>query len=196
MPHVLHADVIESKNTLVGADAWVWLLALEASGSTAVRLCTGNANVSYGGDTYISFPFSVGEFELNDRGELPECTITFGDPTGTLAGLVDANPEVDFSTCQLHRYVNGQVATTYPFTVERITATREGLAMTLGNLDPIANSMFPSQRVYRSTCRHQFLGPYCQYAGAVTTCDLTLRGPNGCIAKANQEHFGGVPGAM
>lgn len=199
MPLTLDSDIIEAKNALAGTDPWIWLLEFSASPSEAIRLATGNATISYCGNSYLPFPINVGDFQTNEAGDLPEVTLTCGDPTGTLAGLIDQNPAIDFSSVTMHRYVAGgvgKVAETYYFTIERITATRDGVVMTLGNLDPVANTMFPSRRIFRATCTLQFKGTLCGYVGADETCDYTLRGPNGCVGKNNHARFGGAPGAV
>jgi len=199
VPLVLDSDIIAAKNALAGTDAWIWLIEFTLSGSESLYVATGNETISYSGKNWLPFPISVGDFVTTETGDLPEVTLAVGDPTGVLAGLIDANPAIDFSNVTLHRYVSGsvaKVAETYYFTLERIIVTRDGVTLTLGNLSPVAQAMFPSRRIYRQTCSLQFGGDLCGYAGADETCDFTLRGPNGCVSKGNQSRFGGVPGAV
>ena len=199
MPLSLDPDIIAAKNALAGTDPWIWLIAFTLTGSESLYVATGNETISYSGKSWLPFPITVGDFVTNEAGDLPDVTLAVGDPTGILAGLIDSNPAIDFSTVTLHRYVSGavaKVAETYYFTVERIIVTRDGVTLTLGNLSPVAQAMFPSRRLYRATCTLQYKGDLCGYAGALETCDFTLRAPNGCVAHENQSRFGGVPGAV
>jgi phage-related protein len=56
---------------------------------------------------------------------------------------------------------------------------------------------FPRRRQTRDFCQKRFkvVGPgECNYAGGATSCDLTLKGANGCAAKSNTINFGAYPG--
>lgn len=55
--------------------------------------------------------------------------------------------------------------------------------------------VFPRRQQRRDFCQWRYKDPTtCKYAGALTSCDLTLQGPNGCAAHGNTINFGAYPG--
>lgn len=53
---------------------------------------------------------------------------------------------------------------------------------------------FPRRRQTRDFCQWRYKSPECGYTGGLATCDLTLKGANGCTAHNNSLNFGGFPG--
>lgn len=53
----------------------------------------------------------------------------------------------------------------------------------------------PRERLYRA-CQLSFGQTRCGYSGSLSTCDHTLRGPNGCEYHENASRFGGAPGLV
>jgi phage-related protein len=47
---------------------------------------------------------------------------------------------------------------------------------------------------YGEKCELTYKGPECGYAGALQTCDKTLKGPNGCERHGNSYRFPAAPG--
>lgn len=66
-------------------------------------------------------------------------------------------------------------------------------SFTLGAESAIANT-FPRRRQARDFCQWRYKGEECGYAGPLPTCDLSLKGKNGCSAHQNVIHFGAFPG--
>lgn len=66
-------------------------------------------------------------------------------------------------------------------------------SFTLGAENAVTKT-FPRRRQTRDYCQWRYKGEECGYAGGLTSCDLTLKGPNGCEAHANVIHFGAFPG--
>tara|TARA_B100002049_G_scaffold227985_1_gene202133 strand:+ start:701 stop:1327 length:627 start_codon:yes stop_codon:yes gene_type:complete len=54
--------------------------------------------------------------------------------------------------------------------------------------------VFPRRRQMRTRCGWRYKGPDCGYTGSKPSCDLTLKGENGCRAHNNARRFGGFPG--
>lgn len=56
---------------------------------------------------------------------------------------------------------------------------------------------FPRRRQTRDFCQRRFKSigeAQCNYTGPLTSCDLTLKGPNGCQVHGNTINFGAFPG--
>lgn len=64
---------------------------------------------------------------------------------------------------------------------------------TLGDDNPLA-SPFPRRRQLMDRCSWRYKSGNCGYVGAMSSCDLTLNGSNGCAAHDNDLRFGGFPG--
>ncbi|MEB0115529.1 hypothetical protein QN395_03435 [Undibacterium sp. RTI2.2] len=66
-------------------------------------------------------------------------------------------------------------------------------SFTLGAENSISKA-FPRRRQARDYCQWRYKGDECGYNGTLTSCDLTLKGPNGCGAHENVIRFGAYPG--
>ena len=64
---------------------------------------------------------------------------------------------------------------------------------TLGAENSISKT-FPRRRQNRDFCQWRYKSIECQYAGGLSTCDLTLNGANGCTVHANTIRFAAFPG--
>jgi phage-related protein len=53
---------------------------------------------------------------------------------------------------------------------------------------------FPRRMQTRDFCQWRYKSAECGYSGPLTTCDLTLKGANGCKQHQNTIFFGGFPG--
>jgi hypothetical protein len=64
---------------------------------------------------------------------------------------------------------------------------------TLGAENTVAKT-FPRRRQTRDYCQWRYKGQECGYSGNLPSCDLTLKGPNGCQAHGNAIRFGAFRG--
>jgi lambda family phage minor tail protein L len=64
---------------------------------------------------------------------------------------------------------------------------------TLGAENNITKA-FPRRRQTKDFCQWRYKGEECGYTGSMPSCDLSLKGPNGCAAHQNVIHFGAYPG--
>ena len=64
---------------------------------------------------------------------------------------------------------------------------------TLGAENAIAKP-FPRRRQARDYCQWRYKSEECGYSGPLPTCDLSLKGVNGCVVHQNVVHFGAFPG--
>ena len=64
---------------------------------------------------------------------------------------------------------------------------------TLGAENNITKT-FPRRRQTKDYCQWRYKGEECGYTGTLPSCDLSLKGPNGCTAHQNAVHFGAFPG--
>lgn len=64
---------------------------------------------------------------------------------------------------------------------------------TLGAENTVAKT-FPRRRQTRDYCQWRYKGEECGYTGGLPSCDLSLKGSNGCEQHGNVIHFGAFPG--
>ncbi|MPQ56309.1 hypothetical protein [Duganella sp. FT27W] len=64
---------------------------------------------------------------------------------------------------------------------------------TLGAENNITKA-FPRRRQTKDYCQWRYKGEECGYTGALPSCDLSLKGANGCAVHQNVVHFGAFPG--
>lgn len=64
---------------------------------------------------------------------------------------------------------------------------------TLGAENNITKT-FPRRRQTKDYCQWRYKSEDCGYTGTLPSCDLSLKGANGCAAHQNVIHFGAFPG--
>ena len=60
------------KNQISQSGVWLWLLEIEILNGPTLRYARNTEAVTYGGNVYSPFNFSIGNFVVNTDGELPE----------------------------------------------------------------------------------------------------------------------------
>lgn len=201
MPTALHADVIEAINSPHGDFTFIHMLVITLNPTTTMYFNSSETDFNYEHSSSISSPttwkaapFSFGDWDEDDKGNLPATALNVRDPGQSLGYLLDANPQFMDSNIETFLYVNGQAGPSTFWSIEGASRDRQGnLSFRLGSQDPFYTTMFPRQRVSRHRCRHVYKGTACGYSGGLATCDQSLRGANGCFAHANQSRFGGCP---
>jgi hypothetical protein len=66
-------------------------------------------------------------------------------------------------------------------------------SFSLGAESAIAKA-FPRRRQTKDYCQWRYKGDDCGYVGDLDSCDLSLKGTNGCATHDNVIHFGAFPG--
>jgi hypothetical protein len=163
-----------------------------------IRFVKNNEDVTIDGDTYVASAFSLSIDEGQE--ELPTVSLTVVDITQTIQ-----------SRMQEYKGGNGSHVTIYIFPATSTTivkpeieykldivsasasASDYSVTWTLGAENPLTLPV-PSRVQLRDRCSWRYKGENCGYSGAITSCDLSLEGENGCSAHDNQERFGGYPG--
>jgi phage-related protein len=79
------------------------------------------------------------------------------------------------------------------FRVNSITHKNYVITAMLGSENLLA-MRYPPTTQFQDRCRFRYKGPRCKYAGAMSSCDYTRSGDNGCEAHNNVVNFGGFSG--
>jgi phage-related protein len=161
-----------------------------------VRIVRNTESVTFGGELYEASSFDV---EIKHAsGQSSEVTLSAYDYTKTLVALLEQYEggvgSIVTLTIVSAGALDGPPEFQEEFLVTSASAADYKVSLTLGAESALART-FPPRRQTRDFCQWRFKDPAtCRYSGLETTCDLTLKGPNGCAARGNTINFGGFPG--
>lgn len=197
--HASVATVIE-KNRIASGMAFVVLMEVQVKGlgggpSEVVRYARNSENVTFMGETYLASNFDMNM--ESSTSEYPSVQITVVDPTRDLQSRLEAyDGGIAF---EIRLMVVNEGDLNSPADIDETffvlsTSTKSYIAtMTLGARNPL-NQRFPRRLQLRDRCSWRYKGAECGYTGAISGCDYSLTGPNGCRAHDNERRFGGFPG--
>lgn len=193
-------DVIE-KNKIASDVAYLVLLeigVIDPDTSSLVEtlyVCNNKEDITFNGQLYTAY--SLDSNIIQEPGSMPEMTLTINDYANVIqASMQQYNGGVGFAIKLM--YVNSSALDDDPeieenFTVESASAQNYIISFKLGAENPLAKRC-PKRLQYRESCSFTYKSTECGYSGALTSCDYTLTGDNGCIFHENAERFGGFPG--
>jgi phage-related protein len=181
------------KNKLVGANPFLWVLELHPSAAEVVYLVNDNKVHTIGGIDYLPFPFSIDAQEKDGTGNLGTCSISIANTDNFFGHMLERSRGFSGENVIMRIINSGSVVLSQSFRVQTVSVGRSAASFTVGNED-LLKVGFPSQKYFRNRCRRQYKGTLCGYAGALATCDRTLRSTNGCEAHSNSSRGGMFPG--
>lgn len=198
--HLSVATVVE-KNKISSDVAFVILLEVAVTDPNTrqvvetLYLARNNENVLFDpegkGEPKV---YQAANFEINvdeKQGQAPSVTITAQDQTGFIQARQDAYAGGVFSECTMtvvnSARLDKPAEIREKFLVLSSNAKDYVVTFTLGAENMITVA-FPKHMQSRDRCAWRFKGYGCGYVGAITTCDYTKDGPNGC-----KQHFPGQP---
>lgn len=158
-------------------------------------LVRNNEDLTYNGNTYVATPF---EIQLGKQsGGIPQVNLSISDYSRAVQSRLEAYGG-GISSKVTVTVVNADNLDQPPevvefFQVVGASAASYKISFQLGAENPLLLN-FPRGRQLRDRCRWTYMGAECRYAGNLPTCDLSLKGANGCQAHGNTINFGGLPG--
>jgi phage-related protein len=197
----LTADAMLAKNKLADATPWVWLMKVELSPAETLYVARNNASVSYGGNTYVPFPFEISDAVEDGQGQPGQVTISVANVNREVTALLQKYRGLFGATVTLYLTYDGGLVVSDSFKVQSSSANDKAASFQIGNQD-LFGVATPAGRFTRSRCQWRYLSAACGYVLGTaspappedTQCDRTLWGANGCRAHQNQARFGGTPG--
>jgi hypothetical protein len=163
---------------------------------TVKHIANNGEPVLMNGNTY-----EPGKFDITltqEAGKQADVSLTVNDYTQTIQGYMEQYGGGIGSNVTLY-IVNGAALDGEPEAVEYfqiVGATSVGYTQQfkLGAENTLMVT-FPRRRQTRDFCQARFGDPLtCKYVGPLTSCDLTLKGVNGCAAHDNTINFHAYPG--
>lgn len=192
----LSAALRIEKNKLATDSPWLVLLKFTL-GANIVYICNNNEDVVFGGDTYVSFPFSIATQVETYDGSLPTVDLQVSNVSGAFQQYLELLDGAIGATVDLHVVNTAHLSEDFSsldmtFSILRTKSSREWIGFTLGASNPLRRR-YPKYQYLRNSCNWQFKGVECAYVGADTVCTRTYQA---CIDKSNTPRFGGYRGLM
>lgn len=197
----LSDNLIAEKNKIHATEPWLILLDITlddeevSSGPTVFRFVRNNEDITYRGNIYTAFPFTLGWVASNIDGEIPRVTLKVSNVTRILAPYLNALDGGLDSTVTITLVNNGLLAEDYSeleldFTVMGCSSDAYWVTWTLGMFNP-SHQRFPLFRFVANYCPYTFFNDgtgECGYNGDLESCLHTY---SDCIAHGNEKRFGG-----
>lgn len=201
MPKIIPISTVVEKNRLSSDVPFLICLditvidPLTQSTVETLRIVKNTENFTYNGNTYTAANFSIDfksegssqptiQLGIVDHSRLVQAKMqSYGGGVGFKVTVTVVNAGAPAAPAEIVEF----------FEVVAASATDYVATFTLGAESGLAR-IFPRRRQMRDFCSWRYKSTECGYAGAMGSCDLTLNGPNGCVAHANAQHFGGFPG--
>lgn len=194
------ASIIE-KNRISSEVPWLILLDVAVIDPATLvtvetlHLARNPDPVTYNGNTYAPAAFDISL--KSEAGAQSEISLSIKDYTLTVQQrMQDYGGGIGFAVTVI--VVNAGNLTQSPEVIEyfQVTAaetTNYVCTFTLGAENNITKT-FPRRRQTKDYCQFRYKGAECGYTGPMPSCDLSLKGANGCEAHQNVIHFGAFPG--
>jgi phage-related protein len=198
----LPSALIIEKNRLGSEFPWLILLTItlrnsdDPNDTTIVQLVRNTENVSYQGDVYTAFPFSLDATRLSSKGEIPTLTLSVSNVTRVLQADMEAfngglGSTIRITVVNANHLAEDCAELEMEFDVLSCSATAEVLALSLGAPNPLRRR-FPLDRYLCGHCSWPFRGAECGYAVVDSeTCNRTLAR---CRELGQAGRFGGFTG--
>lgn len=175
--------------------AWVELWTIQTGTSTAMYVTSNNESVTFGGNRYDPYPMTRAEIERDSDGNISDVTVTVSNVgreiTTNASALRGKSVTLNITNTN---YLSSSYS--YTFTIKDITLSDVFATIRLGSVNLLTLD-FPRERFMRTRCGWVFGSTGCGYdttrSGALSTCDQTLNGSNGCVAHGTDEVSAGRP---
>lgn len=169
------SNITSLKIELSQPGAWVWLMTVALpNGGPTLRFVSNTEDVTYDGQTYSAFNFSIDAFQWNCDGEIPELTMVvtnvafqIQDYMRDYDGLIGA--EVSFVQVNTEYLAEDWSEDLTTLTVVGAVTTWPDIQFTL-SVPPAMRYRVPEDRLTPHTCRHAFRTPAGEYT---TRCGYT-----------------------
>lgn len=185
----LHAALIPETNRLDTPHAYLHLVEVDISPGVTSYLVPHPANVSFGGQTYTSFPLLIGEVGSDSRGGLAEIEIQISNVTREMSGFVEAN-ELRGNRVRLIGVNTGHLddvtKTLFDeeYEIHSYVVTQEFVTFRLGH-QRLLEQRFPIRRALRDNCQWRYKSTQCGFVdnthsgwGTVSSIGTTITGTN------------------
>jgi phage-related protein len=194
----LSDNLIEKKNELATADAWLVLIDIAIPNVPGViHLVNNTEDITFGGQVYTAANFMLDPPKFSSKGDIPSVTLRVCNVAQTMEPYMEEHDGGIGSTVTVRVVNAGLLEENYAelemtFDVIGAAADVQWATFQLGAPNPLL-FRFPLDRYIARRCRYvaHYKGAECAYVGAIPSCNGTL---DDCRAHGNSTRFGGFPG--
>ena len=192
------ANQTESPNPFL----WLFEVEVPTDPITRARVAGFDTDVVFGTDsagddvTYKAGELTLSQIRESGDGTIPKLGVGLSNISQEWQALLEAHAGlvgqparlllVNFGTLEAGAYLQ------YDSEIISVESDARRVNFEMGNFN-LSNQKVPDTRAMRDFCRFRYKGPRCGYTGAISDCDKTLNGANGCVVHANSPRFGGFP---
>ncbi len=204
MPKSLDANLILEKNKIQSDSPW--LLFLEITLLTPnnpnevnplkLYFVRNPENITYSGQEYIAFPFTVEPYKSTNKGEIPIVEIKVSNITQYIQKYLEYYQGGVGSNCKITVVNRANLDASYTeleieYDVISCEANEDFIIFRVGAPNPLTQR-FPLYRYIASHCRWTFRDAECGYTETTfANCERTMED---CRERERIEWFGGFPG--
>lgn len=189
-------SLIQNLNTTDGSDPWLVLIELHIEDeSEALRIVNNNEDITWSGNEYVAYPFTMSLPQQSNKGDLPSVMLSISNVTRALQPYVEEYNGCVGSMVRIIVVNAGLLEEDYSeltteLTIMSCTSSASDITFQLGAANPLQKK-FPPDQYIASHCRFKFKGALCGYTGIGDVCVKTL---DQCKVYGNSARFGGHPG--
>ena len=200
----LSISTAAEKNKLSSNKAFLILLKVEIVNVIGFTVSTmyyarNDEDVSYDGNLYQKGSFDISG--SSEAGAVSTVTLTVVDYTNSLQALMQANDGgvnsrvsiMVINAADLDMQPHPRPENVEYFDIIGASSAKYQVTWELGAPNVLA-MRFPARIQRADQCSWKYKSTDCGYSGGITTCDLTLNGPNGCASHDNGFRYGAYPG--
>lgn len=180
----------------------VLLVALEIfiPDTPTVRVINNSENITFKGNEYVAFPFSIGELSAA-KGETPTFQLQIDNTSRAMQQYIQAydnylkthgvgNSAIKAIVYVINSNDLSEEVFSENFELTEFSSDSSYVSFTLGT-NSLFNMSYPPRKMYKDYCMFEFKSAQCGYKGADGSCKKSLAD---CRAKGNSERFGGFLG--
>lgn len=189
----LSTAAILEKNKISQDSAWITLLEIRASDQTIIRICHNTEDITWGGELWIAFPFTIDSVRQT-KNEVPQVPVKISNITRVIEQYIEQY--AGFVGCTvILRVVNSKhldlslAEVEETFTVQHTNSDANWATFNLGGSLPLM-MRFPFRRILKDWCPFTYKDIECAATAMQADCPHTLQG---CRARNNSIRFGGEP---
>ncbi len=189
------------KNKLTTNSVFLSLLEITIpSIAETIRIVNNNEDISWRGYTWLKFPFEIEEISESAKAETSQFQIKVSNVNNVIGDYIRQYDvyvkENGYEPITVVLYVvnSKDLANDTPVFSHNLVLSSPEITHFEATFTLTAKNLFrvkiPTYRMLPNSCRFKFKDALCQYAGAETTCDKTLKR---CRELGNANRYGGFP---
>lgn len=166
-----------------------------STSSDVIRVCRNTEPVTWKGNIYVAFPFSLQEVSEDSTGSEPSFSFTLDNTSRALQGTIEdyngGNGFVIILRVVNSENLDDEADVEEMFSVKHTVCDQNQVTFTVGSMYPL-NSRRPLDRYMKNNCPYTYKGLRCGCTDKYhDTCSHTL---TACRQRNNSKRFGGFAG--